>query len=141
MIHSHDTDTSLFGPQRQFCAATLKGILCSLHLYNWIVRMVRILTNAPKFALIFSYTPLRRSVLQKLLLNRCPMDSFVVLASPAMTSSNDSKPSEAPVDHSSAQCCHCGYRNSHAPDCPFNSKTKCTPFMPIQVNKLTLSCL
>lgn len=64
------------------------------------------------------------------------MDSFVVLASPAMTSSNDSKPSEAPVDHSSAQCCHCGYRNSHAPDCPFNSKTKCTSFMPLQVKKI-----
>lgn len=63
------------------------------------------------------------------------MDSFVVLASSAMTSSNDSKPSEAPVDHSSAQCCHCGYRNSHAPDCPFNSKTKCTSFMPLQVKK------
>lgn len=23
------------------------------------------------------------------------------------------------VDRSSAQCCHCGYRNAHAPDCPF----------------------
>lgn len=24
-----------------------------------------------------------------------------------------------PVDQSTAQCCHCGYRNSHASNCPF----------------------
>ncbi|KAI0082736.1 hypothetical protein K474DRAFT_1585337 [Panus rudis PR-1116 ss-1] len=27
----------------------------------------------------------------------------------------------SPVDQSQPQCCHCGYRGSHAPNCPFKS--------------------
>ncbi|KAN0121633.1 hypothetical protein V8E52_003529 [Russula decolorans] len=25
------------------------------------------------------------------------------------------------VNHSAPQCCHCGYRGSHSPNCPFGS--------------------
>lgn len=40
-------------------------------------------------------------------------------AAPALASAHAATHAPALVDQSSAQCCHCGYRNSHAPDCPF----------------------
>ncbi|KAF6761328.1 hypothetical protein DFP72DRAFT_880772 [Ephemerocybe angulata] len=31
-----------------------------------------------------------------------------------------SSTSAACIDHSSPQCCHCGWRGTHSPSCPFN---------------------
>ncbi|KAF8799905.1 hypothetical protein BYT27DRAFT_7200887 [Phlegmacium glaucopus] len=42
----------------------------------------------------------------------------VVAASFEATSSTVADSSSC-VNHSSPQCCHCGWRGSHSPNCPF----------------------
>ncbi|KIM35607.1 hypothetical protein M413DRAFT_79204, partial [Hebeloma cylindrosporum] len=43
----------------------------------------------------------------------------VAVASYKSTAASTPTISESCINHSSPQCCHCGWRGAHSPNCPF----------------------